>query len=90
MNEAYLKVKGAWKCLYRAVDKQRHTVDFLLTAMGDASAAKRFCKKAMQHNEVPDTVMMDKSDTNKAADVRPLESIFCINFRLLRGANLYC
>ena len=32
MDETYIKVKGAWKYLYRAVDKQGKTVDFLLTA----------------------------------------------------------
>jgi transposase-like protein len=67
MDETYLKVKGAWKYLYRAVDKQGNTVDFLLTAKRDASAARRFFEKAMQHNEVPDTVTMDKSGANKAA-----------------------
>jgi transposase-like protein len=67
MDETYLKVKGAWKYLYRAVDKQGNTVDFLLTAKRDASAARRFFEKALQHNEVPDTVTMDKSGANKAA-----------------------
>jgi putative transposase len=67
MDETYIKVKGIWKYLYRAVDKQGKTVDFLLTAKRDASAARRFFDKAMRHNEVPDTVTMDKSGANKAA-----------------------
>jgi putative transposase len=67
MDETYIKVKGVWKYLYRAVDKQGKTVDFLLTAKRDAAAARRFFDKAMQHNEVPDTVTMDKSGANKAA-----------------------
>jgi len=67
MDETYIKVKGAWKYLYRAVDKHGKTVDFLLTAKRDASAARRFFDKAMRHNEVPDTVTMDKSGANKAA-----------------------
>lgn len=66
MDETYLKVKGAWKYLYRAVDKEGKTVDFLLTAKRNASAAKRFFDKAIQHNEAPDTVTMDKSGANKA------------------------
>ena len=61
------KVKGVWKYLYRAVDKQGKTVDFLLTAKRDASAARRFFDKAMRHNDTPDTVTMDKSGVNKAA-----------------------
>jgi putative transposase len=67
MDEAYIKVKGAWQYLYRAVDKQGKTVDFLLTAKRDALAARRFFDKAMRRNEVPDTVTMDKSGANKAA-----------------------
>lgn len=35
MDETYIKVKGAWKYLYRAVDKEGKTVDFLLTAKRD-------------------------------------------------------
>ena len=60
-------MKGAWKYLYRAVDKQGKTVHFLLTAKRDASAARRFFDKAMRHSEVPGTVTMDKSGANKAA-----------------------
>ena len=67
MDETYIKVKGVWKYLYRAVDKQGKTVDFLLTAKRDALAARRFFDKAMRHSAVPDTVTMDKSGANKAA-----------------------
>ena len=47
MDETYLKIKGQWKYLYRAVDKQGDTVDFLLTAKRDRKAARRFLNKAM-------------------------------------------
>jgi transposase-like protein len=67
MDETYIKVKGIWKHLYRAVDKQGKTVDFLLTAKRDKAAAMRFFDKAMQANDVPDKVTMDKSCANKAA-----------------------
>lgn len=67
MDEAYIKVKGIWKYLYRAVDKQGKTVDFLLTANRDMAAAKRFFDKAMGANGVPNKVAMDKSGANKAA-----------------------
>ena len=46
MDETYIKVKGQWKYLYRAVDKEGQTVDYLLTAKRDKKAAKRFFKKA--------------------------------------------
>ena len=67
MDATYIKVKGVWKYLDRAVDKQGKTVDFLLTAKRDASAARRFFDKAIRHSEVLGTVTMDKSGANKAA-----------------------
>jgi transposase-like protein len=67
MGETYIMVKGVWKYLYRTADKQEKTVGFLLTANRDAAAARRFFRKAMQHNEVPDTVTMDRSGASKAA-----------------------
>ena len=67
MDETYIKVKGAWKYLYRAVDKEGKTVDFLLTAKRDRAAALRFFEKAMKASGVPEKVTMDKSGANKAA-----------------------
>jgi transposase-like protein len=67
MDETYIKVKGAWKYLYRAVDKAGRTVDFLLTAQRDMAAAKRFFETAMRENGVPEKIAMDKSGANKAA-----------------------
>ena len=67
MDETYIKVKGQWKYLYRAVDKAGKTVDFLLTAKRDKAAAMRFFEKAIQANDVPETVTMDKSGANKSA-----------------------
>ena len=67
MNETYIKVKGVWKYLYRAVDKEGKTVDFLLTARRDKAAALRFFEKAMKASGVPEKVTMDQSGANKAA-----------------------
>jgi len=67
MDETYVKVKGVWKYLYRAVDKEGKAVDFLLTARRDMAAAKRFFDKAMEANGDPNKVAMDKSGANKAA-----------------------
>jgi len=53
--------------LYRAVDEEGNTVDFLLTARRDKAAAKRFFVKAMKTNGTPERVTMDKSGANKAA-----------------------
>jgi len=67
MDETYIKVKGAWKYLYRAVDKEGKTVDFLLTARRDKAAAQRFFEKATKASGAPEKVTMDKSGANKAA-----------------------
>jgi len=67
MDEIYIKVKGLWKYLYRAVDKHSKTVDFLLTAKRDMAAAKRFLDKAMGENGDPIKIAMDKSGANKGA-----------------------
>ncbi len=67
MDETYIKVKGAWKYLYRAVDKEGKTVDFLLTARRDKAADLRFFDKAMKVSGVPEKVTMEKSGANEAA-----------------------
>jgi len=53
MDETYIRVKGEWRYLYRAVDKYGETVDFLLTESRDQEAALRFLKKAIRRNGVP-------------------------------------
>jgi len=47
MDETYLRVKGKWRYLYRAVDSTGATLDFLLSAKQEAAAAKRFLAKAL-------------------------------------------
>ncbi|MBA3443155.1 MAG: DDE-type integrase/transposase/recombinase, partial [Pyrinomonadaceae bacterium] len=53
VDEPYIRVKGQWSYLYRAVDKQGRTIDFLLSEKRDTAAAKRFFIKAIQNNEAP-------------------------------------
>ncbi|MBA3438262.1 MAG: DDE-type integrase/transposase/recombinase, partial [Pyrinomonadaceae bacterium] len=53
------RVKGKWTDLYRAVDKQGQTVDFLLSEHRDISAAKRFFMKAIGNNEAPAKITLD-------------------------------
>lgn len=67
MDETYIKVKGQWKYLYRAVDTSGQTIDFLLTAKRDAAAALRFFRKAIRHHGEPEVVTIDKSGANTAA-----------------------
>ena len=67
MDETYVKVKGCWKYLYRAVDKSGCTVDFLLTAKRDRKAASRFLREATGQHGVPEKITIDKSGANTAA-----------------------
>ncbi|MGI4748440.1 MAG: IS6 family transposase [Janthinobacterium lividum] len=67
MDETYVRIKGVWKYLYRAVDKAGATVDFLLTANRDRKAALRFCAKWLAPHGVPRTITIDKSGANTAA-----------------------
>src|SRR5438067_9235076 len=67
MDETSIKVKGQWRYLYRAVDKQGQTIDFLLTEHRDKEAALRFLKKAIRRHGVPEKMTIDGSDANEAA-----------------------
>src|ERR671921_1410332 len=63
VDETYVKVKGRWTYLYRAVDSRGQTIDFLLSAKRDAEAAKRFFRKALgqPHTVDPRTITVDKN-----------------------------
>src|SRR5262245_23880895 len=67
IDETYIKVKGQWRYLYRAVDKHGQTIDFLLTEHRDTEAALRFLKKAIRRNGLPEIITIDGSDANEAA-----------------------
>ncbi|ECS5538601.1 IS6 family transposase, partial [Salmonella enterica subsp. enterica serovar Give] len=66
MDETYIKIKGQWKYLYRAVDTAGQTIDFLLTAKRDAASALRFFRKAIRYHCEPEVVTIDKSGANTA------------------------
>jgi transposase, IS6 family len=63
LDETYIKVKGQERFLYRAVDSTGQTIDFLLTAKRDATAAKRFFRRALAHpgNPMPRVINVDKN-----------------------------
>jgi IS6 family transposase len=63
VDETYVKVKGSWMYLYRAVDAQGSTLEFLLSATRDAQAAKGFFTKALgaSHTVSPRVITVDKN-----------------------------
>ena len=69
MDETNIKVAGEWKYLYRAVDKNGATVDFLLRAKRDHAAARAFFERAIGLHDVPEKIAIDKSGSNNAAIV---------------------
>jgi transposase-like protein len=63
VDETYIKVGKSCKYLYRAVDKEGQTIEFMLSARRDVSAAKRFFKKMMraEHRRLPFSISVDKN-----------------------------
>ena len=63
VDETYIKVRKEWKYLYRAVDSEGNTLDFMLSDKRDAEAAKRFLEKALKarHNRQPRVINVDKN-----------------------------
>lgn len=67
MDETYIKIKGQWFYLYRAVAKDGETIDFTLSEKRDEASAKAFFTKAVNASGKPEKVTIDKSGTNNAA-----------------------
>ena len=65
VDETYVRIRGQWRYLYRAIDKHGEAVDFLLTAKRDLDAAKRFFRKMLQDGPLlsPDRIGTDGAAT---------------------------
>jgi transposase, IS6 family len=63
VDETYVKVKGKWTYLYRAVDSNGNTIDFMLSKKRNKKAARKFFKKALRsaHNRTPRVINVDKN-----------------------------
>ena len=70
LDETYVKIKGKWHYLYRAVDKDGDTLDFMLSENRDEVAAFKFLKKVIGSSGLPDKINVDKSGSNEAAIIR--------------------
>jgi len=66
MDETYIKVKGKWTYLYRAIDKHGKTLDFMLSEHRDEEAASAFFARTIDTNGWPEKVVIDKSGANLA------------------------
>ena len=80
-DETYIKVKGKWTYLYRAVNANGHTLDFMFSQHRDMKAALRFFKQTISQNASPHTINIDKSKANTAALVT-LTQPNCFTFKI--------
>lgn len=69
IDETYVRVRGRWMYLYRAIDSGGDTVEFFFSENRDLPAAKRFLRKALEHHGRPDRIVIDGSQTNRQAIV---------------------
>lgn len=65
----YIKVRGQWMYLYRAIDSVGDAVEFWFSEQRDLPSAKRFFRKALSRHGRPDRVVIDGSQTNLEAIV---------------------
>ena len=87
MDETYLKNGGKWGFLYRAVDQEGDTVDFMFSAKRDRKAALSFFKTAIGSNGFPHTVTIDQSGANSAALERLNGRGNYVNIRQIKYLN---
>jgi len=91
VDETYIKVRRKWAYLYRAVDSAGQTIDFMLTAERDSSAAKRFFRKALKAppHRLPRVITIDKNPAYPpAVDELKAEGILARDCELRRGKYL--
>jgi transposase-like protein len=67
VDETYIRVRGRWTYLYRAVDRQGLTVDFLLSEHRDIAAAKQFFIRAIERHGAPERITLDGYPATHAA-----------------------
>ncbi|MEZ0167334.1 IS6 family transposase [Microvirga sp. TS319] len=67
IDETYIKVRGQWKYLYRAIDSNGDTVEFWFSERRNLAAAKRFLRKALKRHGRPERIVIDGSQTNREA-----------------------
>jgi transposase-like protein len=67
IDETYIKVRGRWMYLYRAIDSNGDTVEFWFSERRNLTAAKRFLGRALKRHGRPERIVIDGSQTNREA-----------------------
>ena len=87
-DETYIKVRGRWVYLYRAVDKAGNTVDFYLSRMRDVNAAKSFLRTATKNTRTPTKITLDAYAASHRA-VREMKAAGELPQRVTVRSNRY-
>jgi transposase-like protein len=67
IDETYIKVRGRWMYLYRAIDSNGDTVEFWFSERRNLAAARQFLRKALKRHGRPERIVIDGSQTNREA-----------------------
>jgi transposase-like protein len=77
IDETYIKVRGRWMYLYRAIDSNGDTVEFWFSERRDLTVAKRFLRKALKRHGRPERIVIDGSQTNRKPSCPATQQIGC-------------
>src|SRR5215207_2150380 len=67
IDETYIKVRGRWMYLYRAIDSNGDTIEFWFSERRNLTAAKQFLRRALKRHGRPERIVIDGSQTNREA-----------------------
>jgi putative transposase len=67
IDETYIKGRGQWRYLYRAIDRNGDTVEFWFSERRNLAAANRFLSRAIKRHGRPERIVIDGSQTNREA-----------------------
>jgi len=67
VDETYIKVRGRWMYLYRAIDSNGDTVEFRFSERRNLAAAKRFFARALKRHGRPERIVIDGSASRSAS-----------------------
>ena len=67
IDETYVRVRGQWRYLYRAIDSNGDTVEFWFSEHRSLTAAQRFLRQALTRHGRPERIIIDGSQTNREA-----------------------
>src|SRR3546814_3612491 len=83
LDETYLRVKGKWKYLYRAIDKNGGTIDFMLSSKRNYQAAYNFLKKALKKTRVNERPLRSEEHTSELQSLMRISyAVFCLKKKI--------